>query len=72
VERKGNRMELDLNAQQRAAFDQYIAAMRRPRRADAHRTTEPLMKARLGRARQAQPDEARARTLFDKEGDKRR
>jgi Spy/CpxP family protein refolding chaperone len=63
--------ELDLNAQQRAAFDQYIAAMRR--RADQMRQdTDPLMGAAWDELAKPQPDEAKVTQLFDQAGDKRR
>ena len=63
--------ELDLNAQQRAAFDQYIAAMRG--RADQMRQdTDPLMGAAWDELAKPQPDEARVAQLFDQAGDKRR
>ena len=63
--------ELDLNAQQRAAFDQYIAAMRG--RADQMRQdTEPLMGAAWDELAKPQPDEAKVTQLFDQAGDKRR
>src|SRR4029077_9533287 len=63
--------ELDLNAQQRAAFDQYIAAMRG--RADQMRQdTDPLMGAAWDDIAKPQPDAARVTQLFDQAGDKRR
>ena len=63
--------ELDLNAQQRAAFDQYIAAMRG--RADQMRQdTDPLMGAAWDELAKPQPDAARVTQLFDQAGDKRR
>jgi len=63
--------ELDLNAQQRAAFDQYIAAMRG--RADQMRQdTDPLMGAAWDELAKPQPDEAKVTQLFDQAGDKRR
>jgi Spy/CpxP family protein refolding chaperone len=63
--------ELDLNAQQRAAFDQYIAAMRG--RADQMlQDTEPLMGAAWDELAKPQPDEAKVTQLFDQAGDKRR
>jgi Spy/CpxP family protein refolding chaperone len=63
--------QLDLNAQQRAAFDQYIAAMRS--RVDQMRQeTDPLMAAGWDELAMPQPDEAKVTQLFDQAGEKRR
>jgi Spy/CpxP family protein refolding chaperone len=63
--------QLDLDAQQRAAFDRYIAAMRS--RADQMRQeTDPLMAAGWDELAKPQPDEAKVTQLFDQAGEKRR
>ena len=63
--------QLDLDARQRAAFDQYIAAMRN--RADQMRQeTDPLMAAGWDELAKAQPDEAKVAQLFDQAAEKRR
>ena len=63
--------QLDLDAQQRAAFDRYIAAMRS--RADQMRQeTDPLMAAGWDELAKPQPDEAKVTQLFEQAGEKRR
>jgi Spy/CpxP family protein refolding chaperone len=63
--------QLDLDAQQRAAFDRYIAAMRS--RADQMRQeTDPLMAAGWDELAKPQPDEAKVTRLFEQAGEKRR
>lgn len=63
--------QLDLDAQQRAAFDRYIAAMRS--RADQMRQeTDPLMAAGWDELAKPQPDEAKVTQLFDQAAEKRR
>lgn len=63
--------QLDLDAQQRAAFDRYIAAMRS--RADQMRQdTDPLMGAGWDELAKPQPDEAKVAQLFDQAAEKRR
>ena len=63
--------QLDLDAQQRAAFDRYIAAMRS--RADQMRQeTDPLMGAGWDELAKPQPDEAKVTRLFEQAGEKRR
>jgi Spy/CpxP family protein refolding chaperone len=63
--------QLDLNAQQRAAFDRYIAAMRG--RADQMRQeADPLMAAGWDELAKPQPDEAKVTQLFDQAAEKRR
>jgi Spy/CpxP family protein refolding chaperone len=63
--------QLDLDAQQRAAFDRYIAAMRG--RADQMRQeTDPLMGAGWDELAKPQPDEAKVTQLFDQAAEKRR
>ena len=63
--------QLDLDAQQRAAFDRYIAAMRS--RADQMRQeTDPLMSAAWEELAKPQPDAAKVERLFDEAGERRR
>jgi Spy/CpxP family protein refolding chaperone len=63
--------QLDLDAQQRAAFDRYIAAMRG--RADQMRQeTDPLMAAGWDELAKPQPDEVKVTQLFEQAGEKRR
>ena len=63
--------QLNLDAQQRAAFDRYIAAMRS--RADQMRQeTDPLMAAGWDELAKPQPDEAKVTQLFEQAGEKRR
>lgn len=63
--------QLDLDAQQRAAFDRYTAAMRS--RVDQMRQeADPLMAAGWDELAKPQPDEAKVTQLFDQAGEKRR
>jgi Spy/CpxP family protein refolding chaperone len=63
--------QLNLDAQQRAAFDRYIAAMRS--RADQMRQeTDTLMAAGWDELAKPQPDEAKVTQLFEQAGEKRR
>ena len=63
--------QLDLDPQQRGAFDQYIAAMR-SRIDQMRQETEPLMGAAWDELAKPQPDEARVKQLFDEAAERRR
>jgi len=63
--------ELDLDPQQRAAFDRYIAAMR-ARTDQMHQETDPLIGAAWEEIAKPQPDAATIERLFEESSDKRR
>ena len=63
--------ELDLDPQQRAAFDRYIAAMR-ARTDQMRQETDPLIGAAWEEIAKPQPDAGKVERLFDESADKRR
>jgi Spy/CpxP family protein refolding chaperone len=63
--------ELDLDPQQRAAFDRYIAAMR-TRTDQMRQETDPLIGAAWEEIAKPQPDAGKVERLFDESADKRR
>ena len=63
--------ELDLDPQQRAAFDRYVAAMR-TRTDQMRQETDPLVGAAWEEIAKPQPDTAKVEQLFDESADKRR
>jgi len=63
--------ELELDPQQRAAFDRYVAAMR-TRMDQMRQETDPLIGAAWEEIAKSQPDAAKVEQLFDESADKRR
>jgi Spy/CpxP family protein refolding chaperone len=63
--------QLDLDSQQRAAFDRYVAAIR-SRGEQMRQETDPLMSAAWDELAKPKPDTARVEQLFDEAGEKRR
>jgi Spy/CpxP family protein refolding chaperone len=63
--------ELDLDPQQRAAFDRYVAAMR-SRMDQMRQETDPLINAAWEEIAKPQPDAAKVEQLFDESAEKRR
>ncbi len=63
--------ELDLDPQQRAAFDRYIAAMR-TRTDQMRQETDPLIGAAWEEIAKPQPDAGKVERLFEESSDKRR
>ena len=63
--------ELDLDPQQRAAFDRYVAAMR-SRMDQMRQETDPLINAAWEEIAKPQPDAAKVERLFDESAEKRR
>jgi len=62
---------LDLDPQQRAAFDRYIAAMR-ARTDQMRQETDPLIGAAWEEIAKPQPDAGKVERLFEESSDKRR
>jgi Spy/CpxP family protein refolding chaperone len=63
--------ELDLDPQQRAAFDRYVAAMR-ARTDQMRQETDPLIGAAWEEIATPQPEAGKVEQLFDEAGEKRR
>jgi Spy/CpxP family protein refolding chaperone len=63
--------QLDLDPQQRAAFDRYVGGIR-ARSEQMRQETDPLMSAAWEELAKPQPDTAKVERLFDEAGDKRR
>ena len=63
--------ELDLDPQQRAGFDRYVAAMR-TRTDQMRQETDPLVGAAWEEIAKPQPDAAKVEQLFDESAEKRR
>jgi Spy/CpxP family protein refolding chaperone len=63
--------ELDLDPQQRAAFDRYVAAMR-SRMDQIRQETDPLITAAWEEIAKPQPEVAKVEQLFDDSAEKRR
>ena len=63
--------ELDLDAQQRAAFDRYVGGIRN-RTEQMRQDTDPLMSAAWEELAKPQPDMSRVERLFDEAAEKRR
>jgi Spy/CpxP family protein refolding chaperone len=63
--------ELDLDPQQRAAFDRYVAAMR-ARTDQMRQETDPPIGAAWEEIAKPQPDAGKVEQLFDEAGEKRR
>ena len=63
--------QLDLDAQQRSAFDRYVGAIR-GRTEQMRQDTDPLMSAAWEELAKPQPDMTRVETLFDEAAEKRR
>src|SRR2546423_13377899 len=63
--------ELDLEAQQRAAFDRYVGGIRN-RTEQMRQDTDPLMSAAWEELAKPQPDMSRVERLFDEAAEKRR
>ena len=63
--------QLDLDPQQRAAFDRYVAATR-SRGEQMRQETDPLMSAAWDELAKPKPDTARVEQLFDEASEKRR
>lgn len=62
---------LDLDPQQRAAFDRYVAGIR-SRTEQMRQETDPLMSAAWDELAKPQPDTAKVQQLFDDAAEKRR
>jgi Spy/CpxP family protein refolding chaperone len=63
--------QLDLDPQQRAAFDRYVGAIRN-RTDQMRQETDPLMSAAWQELGKPQPDNAKVAQLFDEAAEKRR
>jgi Spy/CpxP family protein refolding chaperone len=63
--------QLDLDPQQRAAFDRYVSAVR-SRSEQMRQQTDPLMNAGWDELAKPQPDTAKVEQLFDEAAEKRR
>lgn len=63
--------QLDLDLQQRAAFDRYVGAIR-GRTEQMRQDTDPLMNAAWEELAKPQPDMTRVENLFDEAAEKRR
>jgi Spy/CpxP family protein refolding chaperone len=63
--------QLDLDAQQRTAFDHYVGAIR-GRTEQVRQDTDPLMNAAWDELAKPQPDMTRVESLFDEAAEKRR
>ena len=63
--------QLDLDPQQRAAFDRYVAGIR-SRTEQMRQDTDPLMSAGWEELAKPQPDTAKVERLFDEAAEKRR
>jgi Spy/CpxP family protein refolding chaperone len=63
--------QLDLNPQQRAAFDRFVAGIR-SRTEQMRQETDPLMSAAWEELAKPQPDTAKVERLFDEAAEKRR
>jgi Spy/CpxP family protein refolding chaperone len=63
--------QLDLDAQQRTAFDHYVGVIR-GRTEQVRQDTDPLMNAAWDELAKPQPDMTRVESLFDEAAEKRR
>jgi len=63
--------QLDLDPQQRAAFDRYVGGIR-TRTEQMRQETDPLMSAAWEELAKPQPDAAKVERLFDEAGERRR